>query len=228
MKLLTPNYDSRPERPCVKCGVLFLGHRCKICQKQAKKTYIENNREKVNASNSKWREKNPEKMKTWIKDWALRNPEKCKASSVKSAAKRGDIRKIESSEWRKKNPVQVKKNWVSWASQNKERLRETKKKYEFENSEKVRASKHTRRIRQLQIDSVIDANYIKFLIVVQGMKCVYCDKTMIAYQIDHIFPIAKGGTNENSNLQLLCPLCNRKKGAKTDLEFREYLNVIHS
>jgi hypothetical protein len=35
-------------------------------------------------------------------------------------------------------------------------------------------------------------------------------------EIEHITPLAKGGTNEESNLWLACPICNRYKGDKTE------------
>lgn len=43
--------------------------------------------------------------------------------------------------------------------------------------------------------------------------CVYC-KSKRRLEIDHVTPIAKGGTDERSNLQTLCRTCNRRKGAK--------------
>jgi 5-methylcytosine-specific restriction endonuclease McrA len=33
-------------------------------------------------------------------------------------------------------------------------------------------------------------------------------------EVDHIVPLAKGGSDRPSNLQLLCAVCNRKKGSK--------------
>lgn len=50
----------------------------------------------------------------------------------------------------------------------------------------------------------------------QKGKCVYCniDLQQSGYHVDHIIPLARGGSNWASNIQLLCPNCNIKKGAK--------------
>ena len=37
--------------------------------------------------------------------------------------------------------------------------------------------------------------------------------------MDHILPVAKGGTNDDDNAQLLCAPCNQSKGAKTMAEW---------
>ena len=44
-------------------------------------------------------------------------------------------------------------------------------------------------------------------------KCAQCGSSE-KLEIDHIIPIARGGSNETTNLQILCRKCNRKKGAK--------------
>lgn len=44
-------------------------------------------------------------------------------------------------------------------------------------------------------------------------KCFLCDSTS-NLQIDHIIPITLGGDNSEENIQVLCKLCNCKKGGK--------------
>ena len=46
-----------------------------------------------------------------------------------------------------------------------------------------------------------------------GEQCLECGKQH-NLTIDHIIPIAMGGTNELKNLQPLCKSCNSRKGAK--------------
>ena len=43
-----------------------------------------------------------------------------------------------------------------------------------------------------------------------GFHCQMC-KSTFDLQIDHVFPLSKGGNNDTENLQLLCFPCNLKK-----------------
>ena len=57
-----------------------------------------------------------------------------------------------------------------------------------------------------------------------GNKCVYCGCTnKLVLTIDHKIPKIRGGTDEESNLQVCCWCCNQVKNNLTDEEFREYL-----
>jgi len=46
-----------------------------------------------------------------------------------------------------------------------------------------------------------------------GGACVACGGRQQLH-IDHIVPVAKGGVTDASNLQLLCAVCNLRKGAR--------------
>jgi len=52
----------------------------------------------------------------------------------------------------------------------------------------------------------------------QKWECAtwYCRRplTIVGYHVDHKVALAKGGMNVAANLQLLCPRCNLRKGAK--------------
>lgn len=54
----------------------------------------------------------------------------------------------------------------------------------------------------------------------QGGRCMYCPAELSeAFNVDHYIPLALGGKNEDGNVQLLCPSCNRRKGAKHPFDF---------
>ena len=44
-----------------------------------------------------------------------------------------------------------------------------------------------------------------------GYRCRHCGSAK-ELQVDHIIPLAYGGTNESTNLQTLCKTCNNAKG----------------
>jgi 5-methylcytosine-specific restriction endonuclease McrA len=51
-----------------------------------------------------------------------------------------------------------------------------------------------------------------------SFRCVFCgrspDEDGVKLEVDHIVPVAKGGSRHENNLQTLCYDCNRGKGAK--------------
>ena len=46
-----------------------------------------------------------------------------------------------------------------------------------------------------------------------GYRCRYCGRKTNDLEIDHIYPISKGGKSTMENLQTLCHRCNKRKGA---------------
>ncbi|MCW6035593.1 HNH endonuclease [Spirulina subsalsa FACHB-351] len=59
----------------------------------------------------------------------------------------------------------------------------------------------------------------QFVLNRDGGCCRSCGSTQ-NLEVDHIIPLAKGGTNDLSNLQALCRPCNRRKKHYVDPRFK--------
>ena len=62
-------------------------------------------------------------------------------------------------------------------------------------------------------------NIRNYLLEKHGRKCFYCDKEVSNFEVEHMLPKAKGGSNRIDNLTLSCHNCNQKKGTLTAEEF---------
>lgn len=53
--------------------------------------------------------------------------------------------------------------------------------------------------------------------------CKMCNRNfpLDVMEVDHIKPKSKGGSDKPRNLRLLCPTCNRRKGAKEPSETKQ-------
>lgn len=66
----------------------------------------------------------------------------------------------------------------------------------------------------------------KQLLEKTGGHCSYCGKILtdaVPWNVEHVTPIAQGGTNSYENLVPSCYRCNSMKRKKTPEEFREWL-----
>jgi hypothetical protein len=54
----------------------------------------------------------------------------------------------------------------------------------------------------------------KKAILARDISCRQC-KSMERLEVDHVLAVAFGGTNDISNLQILCRKCNREKGPQS-------------
>lgn len=44
-----------------------------------------------------------------------------------------------------------------------------------------------------------------------GHRCLACGATGVRFEVDHIVPLAAGGSNEPANLRTMCVLCHRAR-----------------
>lgn len=73
-----------------------------------------------------------------------------------------------------------------------------------------------KRAKKFGIKGFFTRKTIENLFVKQKGRCACCGELLQeGFEVDHIIPLSKGGSNYPSNLQLLRTECNRKKGTKT-------------
>jgi 5-methylcytosine-specific restriction endonuclease McrA len=79
-----------------------------------------------------------------------------------------------------------------------------------------RANAHKRRALERAAVGSFTAQDIENLKRLQNMVCACgCGRSLYAgFHVDHVMPLARGGTNWPSNLALLSPICNRTKGCR--------------
>lgn len=60
------------------------------------------------------------------------------------------------------------------------------------------------------------------LMVLQKGRCACCGKSLNeGFHLDHVMPLALGGENVDSNIQLLTPTCNLKKKALHPIDYMQ-------
>lgn len=102
------------------------------------------------------------------------------------------------------------------------KARQRAKTWHKANPDKVRAKRHNRRAAE----GKHSAEDIQRILRDQKSRCPVCGAKLRAYNVDHIIPIARGGTNWPHNLQLLCPPCNNRKGAKDPIQFMQERGLL--
>jgi 5-methylcytosine-specific restriction endonuclease McrA len=117
-------------------------------------------------------------------------------------------------QWRKDNPEKIR-HYQKSADPAKKTLR--RRLWNLSNPEKVRLHSKLKKARRRGATGKYTATAILEMLVRQQHRCANqsCRLSIRKrYDVDHILPLARGGTNDIANIQLLCPLCNTRKSAK--------------
>lgn len=89
----------------------------------------------------------------------------------------------------------------------------------------ARRNPHYNKIRKMRRrdrgEGIVSPRIVALLWAAQNGTCPVClvDLNEAGFHVDHVMPLALDGKSEDNNLQLLCPPCNRAKGAKHPLDF---------
>lgn len=126
--------------------------------------------------------------------------------------------------YREVNKEAISKRRSESYSINKESINKRNMAYYFKNPEVFSAHRNARRSRLRGAEGCHSKEQIIDLLSKQSCKCATCTIKLKKsgegiYHVDHIMPLAKGGSNWISNIQLLCPGCNMSKHDKHPLDW---------
>jgi 5-methylcytosine-specific restriction endonuclease McrA len=159
------------------------------------------------------------------KKWMAR-PEVYRAQRA-SSAERSKKNKVHRNQRRKEryraNPRRELDRNKIWDRANAERCKEIKRAWLKKNRAKSRAIVARRRARRLAAVGFYTPTDVRALFASQAGKCACCNRDISKYyEVDHIVPLVRGGSNWPDNLQLLCRRCNRSKSCKMPGDWEKY------
>lgn len=129
-----------------------------------------------------------------------------------------------------RDPVHRYAQTLASRRRNRQPTRDATKRWQKKNPERhqliARASHQARRARSLEAEGTVTTEDFAFLFEKQKGKCAYCGKKAKKMEIDHIHPLLTHRSHRRKNLQLLCRLCNRRKGAKDPISFAQELGLL--
>lgn len=159
------------------------------------------NKEQYKEKFAKWRAENKEKMREYSRAYKQRHPDRVAESMIKH----------------------VKNNHEKILARSAAHY----KKMMQEAPDVLRAQRaliaQNRRAKKQNTCGKISYGRITRLMKLQKGKCAVCCCNLIetGKHIDHIMPLALGGSHDDQNIQLLCPTCNLTKSAKHPVDFMQ-------
>lgn len=195
-------------KTCKKCGTLFDTRDCNVCKLAYMKRIYAENPEKFKAKTKLQYAKNPKKALEYGYAWRKKHPERFKEQ----------CKKYEDSH---KKQIRITRN--KWRDKNLDRVKEARRRRYAKNPRLGSIYFQNRRARKEKNGGKLSPGLAAKLFKLQRGKCACgCGENLGEdYHLDHIMPLALGGANVDSNMQLLTKRCNLQKHAKHPIEFMQ-------
>lgn len=171
---------------------------CKECRhKERAETY---------ANNPKAREQAQQRAAKWFAE----HPEQAKANRKRLYYQDRELNIAKTREWREKHPEEYR------AQQHEYMLA----RYRARPQECVTNTRN-RRARLRNAPGKHTVEDVRRLYDAQEGLCYWCKKPLNGhYDVDHVIPVSRGGSNDPSNLVLACKHCNSSKNDSLPDEWR--------
>mgnify|MGYP001586745391 CR=1 FL=1 len=157
-----------------------------------------------------------------------RHPEKVRAQKRRAYARKRALRParvVLSPEERK---ARRRASYERWFLKNggKHRIKRSPEEEREFRRESRRIEKHARKARKKANGGRMSRGLKSRLFEAQKGCCAFCHDPLAVSHLDHIMPLALGGSGNDHNYQLLCPSCNIKKGALHPVEYAQRIGLL--
>jgi 5-methylcytosine-specific restriction endonuclease McrA len=183
---------------------------CSECQSANFISWHAVNTDRSRAVSAAYRAKHKTEAVARVRKWRVDNPGKRNANAREAYHKDPSKQREASKRWRARDPIAA---------------REPQKKWRIKNPKKVKLRDIRRRARKRFAEGTFTSTDLDRIYKMQRGCCAYCrTKLRGKYEIDHIVPLALGGSNYPNNIQLLCDrvdgqACNQQKSAMDPIDF---------
>ncbi len=183
-------------------------------------------------------------MLEYQRRWRKENKEKQQATRRRNYLNHKDAHASYQKEWKEKNrdryaaqraeyaaraEVRLRRSMLARARReaNLEEFRARQRETDQKNAAAKLARVRNRRAMKRSANGTHSAADIATLREAQKDRCGYCRTRLRGKgHVDHIKAISRGGSNDRSNLQLLCAPCNVAKGAKDAIDFAQSKGLL--
>lgn len=208
---------------------------CKDCFNRKQRAYNAANKERVAERKRAYREANQERYAEYNRDyyaanrdiaiervrrWGIANREQKRKNQRAWDEKNREPNRARRRAYRVANPEREAEYSRNYYIKNKEIMADRQRAYLAKNPEKARQRVSIRRARRLQAEGAYTIADTQAQYERQKGRCYWCNvKVGNTYDVDHIVPLSRGGTNWPENIVIACPSCNRSRGDKLPHEW---------
>ena len=172
---------------------------CKDCTRERSHHWYQANRERAAETGRKYKAAHRQEVTARQRAWVERNRDRVRANqrAFKDA-----------------NKERLDKYFIEYRKRNADHIRTKAKDWYRDNTERAKDYQHRRRAR-VRVEETPET--VAYMALISGDPCSYCGGS--ADTIDHIVPLARGGSHVSDNLAAACRLCNQRKQTNSLLRF---------
>lgn len=193
---------------------------CKPCAAQRSSEYLRSHAEQEAERKRQWRLANRERLNAKDRAYQLEHRDELSVKAKARYEANRDERLEKMRAYRLEHLEEDRASSREWMRTHREQRRPYEREWQARHPELRRAREAARRARKRACEGRYTPDDVALQMKRQRGRCYWCDTpTRKEYHVDHVIPLARGGSNGPENIVIACPTCNVSKGAKLPHEW---------